>query len=210
MTVRVAIYVFPDVEVLDFAGPFEVFTTASRVHARRSPGDPEPFAVFTVARSRDAVRARAGLRVLPDHAIGACPSPDILLVPGGVVDAELADPQVIDWVAGTSKAVSVTASVCTGAFILAKAGLLTGRSATTHWEDLADLRAAFPDVDVVGDRRWVDEGKIVTSAGIAAGIDMSLHLVARFAGDALAIATARQMDVAYSAPAREPCVLAPT
>jgi transcriptional regulator GlxA family with amidase domain len=89
----------------------------------------------------------------------------------------------------------ITPSVCTGAFLLAKAGLLNGRSATTHWEDIADLRDQFPEVCVLEHRRWVDEGRVVTSAGISAGIDMSLHLVERLAGRALALATARQLDV---------------
>lgn len=198
MTLRVAIYVFPNVEVLDFAGPFEVFTTASRVHLRRCPDQPAPFQVYTVARSDQPVQARAGLRVLPDYAVSGCPPPDILIVPGGVVDAELADPALVQWVAETSRSAALTASVCTGAFILAGAGLFAGRTATTHWEDIDDLRSGFPDIAVVGDRRWVDEGSVASSAGIAAGIDMSLHVVARFAGPELARATARQMDVPYT------------
>ena len=183
MTCRVAIYVFPNIEVLDFAGPFEVFTTASRVNSRANPGHLALFEVYTVAQSHNAVQARAGLRMLPDHTFATCPKPDLLLVPGGVVTAELANSEVINWVAHLSKSASVTASVCTGAFILAKAGLLTGRRATTHWEDIEDLRVTFPSVQVVENKRWVDEGQVVSSAGIAAGIDMSLHLVARFAGD---------------------------
>lgn len=195
MTFRVAVYVFPDVEVLDFAGPFEVFTTASRVHNRRNPGQPSPFNTYTVAKLPGPVMARAGLKVLPDHTFHSCPAPDVLLIPGGVVDAELHDEKVVAWIA--QAAPSITASVCTGSFLLAKAGLLTGKSATTHWEDIADFRAAFPDVVVRKDVRWVDEGSVISSAGIAAGIDMSLHLVARLAGAELAQATARQMDVPY-------------
>lgn len=195
MTMSVALYLFPKVEVLDFAGPYEVFTTASRVHGRRHPGAELPFRVFTVARSREPVRARAGLRALSDHALADCPPIDLLLVPGGVVDDEVADAELVRWVRERSAAATLTASVCTGAFILAEAGLLDGRAATTHWEDVADLRARYPRVDVREDLRWVDEGRIVSSAGIAAGIDMSLHLVARFAGPELARATARQMDV---------------
>ncbi|HMW16854.1 MAG TPA: DJ-1/PfpI family protein [Accumulibacter sp.] len=197
MTLSVAVYIFPEVEVLDFAGPFEVFTTASRVFGRRHPGEPAPFTVFTVAQSLQPVRARAGLSVVPDFAIRSCPTPDVLLIPGGVVDQELRDSALIAWVAENARNAVITASVCTGSFILAKAGLLTGRSATTHWEDLADFRAAFPEVIVRDGVRWVDEGSIVSSAGIAAGIDMSLHLVARLAGEDLAQATARQMDVPY-------------
>ena len=144
------------------------------------------------------MRARAGLNVLPNFSLQNCPAPHVLVVPGGVVDKEVGDANVIDWVRNQSAQAMITASVCTGAFILAKAGLLEGRTATTHWEDIADLQAEFGNVLVREGVRWVDEGAIVTSAGIAAGIDMSLHLVSRIAGKELAIATARQMEVPYS------------
>lgn len=197
MTLAVAILLFPDVEVLDFAGPYEVFTTASRVHGRQQ-ADSEPlFRVFTVAEHEGLVRARAGLEVRPDFSLTAHPAPDVLIIPGGVVDAELAKPEVIRWIAAQAGHARLTASVCTGAFLLAQAGLLGGRTVTTHWEDIADLRTRFPDLTVREDCRWVDEGTIVTSGGISAGIDMSLHLVARLAGRELAVATARQMEVAW-------------
>ena len=197
MTIAVAIYLFKNVEVLDFAGPFEVFTTASRVFLKQNPGTPAPFKVFTVAKTSAPVQARAGLKTLPDFSRNDCPRVDLLLMPGGVVDEELQDELVIDWVRATSSLAQLTASVCTGAFLLAKAGLLDGKQATTHWEDIADLRSQFPRVRVREGVRWVDEGAVVTSAGIAAGIDMSLHLVARLVSNELAIATARQMDVPY-------------
>ncbi len=197
MTRQVAIYIYPDVEVLDFAGPFEVFSTASRVKERRNASTAPPFITFTVARSSAPVRARAGLVVLPDHTFESSPPPDVLLIPGGVVDQELRDPVLMDWILRTSRTAKVTASVCTGSFILAMTGMLEGKSATTHWEDIADLRSQFPDVIVREGVSWVDEGSVVTSAGIAAGIDMSLHLVARLAGQELAQATARQLDVPY-------------
>ena len=198
MTYSVAIYVFPNVEVLDFAGPFEVFTTASRVFLRQNPSRPAPFSVYTVARSLLPVTARAGLRVLPDHNLDTCPTPDLLLIPGGIVEAEMAEPEVLQWIRSSSQNAKITASVCTGAFLLAKAGLLQGKSATTHWEDIADLRAQFPSLSVKEEVRWVDEGSIVTSAGIAAGIDMSLHLVSRLGSKDLALLTAKQLDVPYS------------
>lgn len=194
MHITVAIYVFPDVEVLDFAGPYEVFTTASRVHQRREPQAAAPFRVVTVARESGPVRARAGLQVIPDHTFATCPAVDLLLVPGGVVTAELDMPTVAAWIARTAASATLTASVCTGAFLLAQAGLLDGNPATTHWEDIADMRAMFPGVTVLDERRWVDAGPVVTSAGISAGIDMSLHLVERLGGRELALATARQMD----------------
>jgi transcriptional regulator GlxA family with amidase domain len=119
---------------------------------------------------------------------------DVLIVPGGVVDAELARADVIAWIARTAPTTRITASVCTGAFLLAKAGLLDGRRATTHWEDVDDLRRQFPRVTVETGPAWIDEDRIVTSAGISAGIDMSLHLVSRLAGEPLARETALQME----------------
>ena len=198
MSTTVAIYLFPDIEVLDFAGPYEVFTTASRVFKRLNPNLDEPFCVVTTAKTKSIVRARAGLNILPDFSIQDCPAADLLIIPGGVVDKELLDEPLIEWVRTRSSQASITASVCTGAFILAKAGLLHGRAATTHWEDISDLRAQFPGVIVRDAVRWVDVGDIVTSGGIAAGIDMSLHLVGRIAGIKLAVATARQMEVPFS------------
>jgi transcriptional regulator GlxA family with amidase domain len=197
MTIFVGIYLFKNVEVLDFAGPFEVFTTASRVSLRRSPDNEAPFKVFTIAKTTGVVQARAGLKTLPDFSFSECPRVDLLLIPGGVVDEEVRDESVISWVRATAAGTQLTASVCTGAFILAKAGLLDHKKVTTHWEDIDDLRIQFPEIKVQGDVRWVDEGRIISSGGIAAGIDMSLHLVARLAGSQLAEATARQMDVPY-------------
>ncbi|WP_027159923.1 DJ-1/PfpI family protein [Methylobacter luteus] len=194
MTTAVAIYVFTDMEVLDFAGPYEVFTTASRVFKRCNPHAPDPFHVFTVAREASTVRARAGLVVTPDYTFATCPPMDLLLIPGGVVTAELATPAVTAWISRVAAEVQLTASVCTGSFLLAQAGLLEAKPATTHWEDIADMRTMFPGLTVLEKRRWVDAGPVVTSAGISAGIDMSLHLVDRLMGRELAVNTARQMD----------------
>jgi transcriptional regulator GlxA family with amidase domain len=198
-TLSVAIYVYPEVEVLDFAGPYEVFTTASRVHRKKALRGPEPFKVFTVAREEGTVRARAGLVVTPDFTMEKYQHPpvDVLVVPGGVVTAELELPMVTDWIRGVAAKTQITASVCTGAFLLAQAGLLDGRKVATHWEDVEELRAVFPKVTVLDEGRWVDEGSVVTSAGISAGMDMSLHLVERLAGRELAVLTARQMDYAW-------------
>jgi transcriptional regulator GlxA family with amidase domain len=191
---NVGIYVFDEVEVLDFAGPFEVFSTASRLFCRAQPGAEPPFQVFTVGASRSPVSARGGLVVQPRFSFADHPALHVLLVPGGVVTAELDRPRVIAWVAVQSATAEVTASVCTGAFLLARARLLKGKSATTHWEDIADLRAMAPATRVVQGVRWVEEGSVLTSAGISAGLDMSLHIVARLAGHDLAARTARQMD----------------
>lgn len=192
---RIGILVFDEVELLDMAGPYEVFTTASRVHGRSQPPGADPlFTVTTVARSRAPVRARAGLQLLPDATLQDHPSLDLALVPGGVVDAELARPEVIAWIAAQQASTRMLAAVCTGALLLAQAGVLDGREATTHWEDLDALRALRPAVRVREGVRWVDEGDVITSAGISAGIDMSLHLVQRLHGRELALRTARQMD----------------
>lgn len=198
---HVAILVFDDVEALDLGGPYEVFTTASRMHLRLHPGATEPFRVTCVARSTAPVRARAGLRVLPDAAfadLASAPPPDVLIVPGGVVDAAAACPDTRAWVAQAATGAQITASVCTGAFILAAAGVLTHGPATTHWEDVADLRRQYPALEVQDNVRWVDRGALVTSAGISAGIDMSLHLVSRLAGAPMAQRTARQMDTPWN------------
>ena len=195
VTLNVGIFVFDDVEVLDFAGPFQVFTTAQRV-ARPDT----PFATFTVGQSAE-VLARGGLTIEPSYIVGREPHIDVLIVPGGVVTDELAKPAVIDWIAARSARAQLTASVCTGAFLLAKAGVLDGKKATTHWEDIDDFRKSFPGIPIDAEARFVDEGRIVTSAGISAGIDMSLHLVERLAGEPLARRTARQMDYRWQ---REP------
>lgn len=194
MPQRIAIYVFDDVEVLDFAGPYEVFTTAARVHARRSGNTAALFEVFTVAHRAGTVRARAGLPVVPDYIFGTHPDIDVLIIPGGVIDAQMTETAVTTWIAATAARTSLTASVCTGAFLLAQAGLFDGHPATTHWEDIADLRARFPSLQVQEGVRWVDNGSVVSSAGISAGIDMSLHLVERCAGRELALATAKQLE----------------
>jgi transcriptional regulator GlxA family with amidase domain len=194
MTRTIGIFVFDEVEVLDFAGPYEVFTCAARVHARLAPGTLPPFKVLTIGQHAAMLRARAGLSVFPEAAFDDAPAIDVLIVPGGVVAAELDKPDVIAWIAGMAGHCELVASVCTGAMLLAQAGLLNGEDATTHWEDIEQLRQMFPQVRVRAGQRWIDQGKVVTSGGISAGIDMSLHLVERLAGRELALRTARQME----------------
>lgn len=191
--IRVALLAYDGVEALDFAGPFEVFTTAARGHARTTPGDPV-FEVVAVAAGPGPVRARAGLELLPSATVADAGVVDVLVVPGGVVDGVREDRAVLDWLARVHATTRLTASVCTGAFVLAAAGILTGGPVTTHWEDLDDLAAQFPALEVVGERRWVRQGRVFTSAGISAGIDLSLHLVEVLAGRELAVRTARQLD----------------
>lgn len=202
-TRTIGIYVYDGVEALDLAGPFEVFSDAALVAARLAPGVVPPFRVFTIAASGAAVTAAGGLLVEPHFTIAAHPALDVLVVPGGAVEAELAHGSVVAWIAATHQTAQITFSVCTGAFLLGEAGLLTGRSATTHWDDIAELGRRFPDTRVVDDARWVDEGSVVTAAGISAGLDASLHVVARLAGDDLARETARYMDYRWRSDPRE-------
>jgi len=200
MTMRVLILTFDGVEALDFAGPFEVFTTASRVEQRLRPGSPALFEVASVAHAAagQPIQARAGLQLLANHTLADSPAADVLIVPGGVVDAPMASPQTLRWIADQAADAKIVASVCTGAFLLAQSGVVTNDPVTTHWEDIAELRERFPSLDVREDVRWVDNGRIVSSAGISAGIDMSLHLVERLAGLELAERTARQMDYEWN------------
>lgn len=190
---NVGIYIYDQSEVLDFSGPFEVFSTASRV----CKGD-KPFDVFMISETGDAVVARAGYKVSPCYGFNDHPEIDVLIVTGGVHVSEMGKRQVIEWIYQQSQNASVAASVCTGAFLLAKAKILEEHKVTTHWEDIADLKSMFPQLNVVENVCWVDEGKIITSGGISAGIDMSLHLVSRLHSNELAEKTARQMNFAWT------------
>jgi len=186
---NIGLYIYNRAEVLDFSGPFEVFSTASRVCR-----DNDPFVVFLIGETGKAVTARAGYRVIPHYGFDDHPLIDVLVVAGGVHDDEMCKMAVIDWIAQQAKTAEIVASVCTGAFLLAETGLLQGRQVTTHWQDVDNLRTRYPDLTVTDGCRWVDEGNILTSGGISAGIDMSLHLVARLHSPALAHKTARQME----------------
>lgn len=191
--INTAIYIYDQAEVLDFSGPFEVFSTACRVFEGSGP-----FNVFLVGQSGETVVARAGYRVIPDYGFHHHPDIDVLIVAGGVHADEMTKPEVIEWIYSQANKAGIVASVCTGAFLLAKAGVLQKHRATTHWEDIPDLREAFPGLEVLEGVRWVDEGKLITSAGITAGIDMSLHLVDKLCGKALAEKTARQMAFSWT------------
>jgi transcriptional regulator GlxA family with amidase domain len=190
----IGILLYDDVEVLDVAGPFEVFSVATRVASRRSPAATTPFGVWLLSKDGRPVRARAAFPMTPDLALADAPPLDVLLVPGGVSNAVERDEAVTGWIRERADTAEVVASVCTGAFVLAAAGLLDGLVTTTHWEDAADLADRYPAVTVDPARRWVDHGRVATSAGISAGIDLALHLVERFEGEDLARAAARQMD----------------
>ncbi len=190
---KIGIYIYDQAEVLDFSGPFEVFSTASRICTSG-----EPFKVFLVGETGDIVTARGGYRVYPSYGFHNHPEIDVLVVVGGVHTKEMSKAQVIDWISKTGKKARLVASVCTGAFLLAKARILTTQNVTTHWGDISDLRSSYPDLTVLESKRWVDEGTIVTSAGISAGIDMSLHLVGRLHSSDLAEKTAIRMEFIWT------------
>lgn len=202
MTINIGIYIYERAEVLDFSGPFEVFTTATRVAGREADKHGEPvFNTWLISQHGGLVTARAGYQVMSDFSMEEHPHLDVLLISGGDHTDEMHKRPVQQWLAGAAAKAGVVASVCTGAFLLAAAGILKNQNVTTHWEDKADLQRQFPNLQVDPDpeTRWVVAGNIVTSAGITAGIDMSLYLVSRLISPSLARATATQME--FSSPA---------
>jgi transcriptional regulator GlxA family with amidase domain len=200
-TRKVAVFLFDDVEVLDFAGPFEVFSVAGL----RTMSQP-PFEVFTVAQ-KASIRARNGLVISPTYTFETCPQPDILVVPGGGgyhpdgqpfgSRREMHNPILLDWIRQLYPGLELLTSVCTGALILGQAGLLEGLCATTHFMAMNSLRQISPNIEVVEKVRWVDNGKIILSAGVSAGIDMSYHIVEKLFGEAVALEGARYAQYDY-------------
>jgi transcriptional regulator GlxA family with amidase domain len=194
---RIGILIFPDVEVLDFCGPFEVFST-TRLKEPRERADPCPFEVKLVAETLSPVTCTGGLRVLPDHDFGSCPPLDVLVVPGGYGTREqVTNPAVVAWVKTQAAGAKWVTSVCTGSFLLGVAGLLKDKPATTHWQSLDRMAAAFPDVSVDRERQVVECGNVLTLAGISAGIDLALLLVAKLLSEPVARATAKHMEYPY-------------
>ena len=194
---RVGIVVFEDIEVLDFCGPFEVFA-ATRLNEANRREEPSPFEVWLVAEKNAPVVTSGGMKVIPHHTFASCPRLNILVVPGGWgTRRELNNPAMLAWLRLRAPEVEILTSVCTGAMLLGAAGLLDGRRATTHWRSLDWMRESFPAVTVEYDQHVVEDGPILTSAGIAAGIDLALKVVARYHGEAVARATARHMEYPY-------------
>lgn len=193
---RVAVLLYDGVEILDVAGPLEVFTSTT---IEREGRQARAFEVYTVAeRSKPVTANNAGKTFLPDYTLASAPAPQILIVPGGDTAGAEANRALLGWIQKISEGTEVTASVCTGAFLLAKVGLLKGKPATTHWYFLDRLAGEYPDVEVKRDVRFVDAGRVITSAGVSAGIDMALHVVERYHGRDAARSTARVMQ--YESP----------
>jgi transcriptional regulator GlxA family with amidase domain len=194
---RVGIVLFDDIEVLDFCGPFEVFS-ATRLNEEKRREELSPFKVLLVAEKKAPVVTTGGMKVIPDHTFENCPRLDILVVPGGWgTRKELKNPAMLDWLRIRAAEVETLTSVCTGSMLLGFAGLLDGRHATTHWRSLDWMRESFPSVTVEVDKHVVEDGRVFTSAGISAGIDMALKVVARYCGEVVARATADHMEYPY-------------
>ena len=186
---NIGIYIYNDAEVLDFSGPFEVFSVASRFL-----DDTKKFNVLLISEDKTTITARGGYEVNSNFTFKNHPPLDVLLVVGGVHTEELKKEKVLTWIKEQSLGVDFISSVCTGAFLLAQAKVITNEKVTTHWEDIDALKNEYPKLNVLRNVRWVDEGHIITSAGISAGIDMSLHLVSKIHGNDLAHKTAKQMQ----------------
>lgn len=183
--IRVAFMLGRGANVVDTTGPWEVFQDVML------PGDDHrhPFELYTVAASRDLVEMTGGLKVAPHFTIANAPQPHVIVVP-----AQASHPAMLAWLSKAAAGADVTMSVCTGAFQLARAGLLNGHAATTHHQFWDKFAAEFPDVELRRGLRFVDSGRIATAGGLTSGFDMALHVVARYFGDAVAETTARYLE----------------
>ena len=199
----IGILLFEGVDLLDAGGPYEVFVTANRLAAR--DGRAEPFVVRTFTVDGQPVTAYGGLGLTPSARITADTPCDVFIVPGTVdIERIVQDARLQAIITTSLRTSSVTASVCTGAFLLARAEALADRAWTTHWEDIDDLAQVAGEAGARRDVRWVDSGSVVTAGGLTCGIDMALHLVDRFVDRSLATRTARQIDYAWNPQAAPP------
>jgi transcriptional regulator GlxA family with amidase domain len=193
----VGILIFDDVEVLDFCGPFEVFSVA---RAPEKDGEEDAlFRAITIAEEDRIINCRGGLLVQPHYTIANHPQLDIVVVPGGRgTRRERYNKHLLDWITLQDQKIELLTSVCTGSFLLAEAGKLDGLQATTHWASVDHMRETYESVSMQADTRFVDQGRIITSAGISAGIDMALHIVERLHGSDAAAYTARRMEYEWT------------
>ncbi len=184
----VAILVFTGMDIQDFAGPADVFFYAGAEAGKVA------FKQFAVAKTMDPITSQGFVKIVPNYTFANCPKPDILVVPGGGVNGVLNDEETMKWIKDTGLASEQVLSVCTGALVLQSAGFLDGIKATTHWGSITKLREQAPNTTVLENVRYADSGRIVTSAGVSAGIDMSLHVVAKLLGFETAQKTAHRME----------------
>ncbi|GAB4032859.1 DJ-1/PfpI family protein [Spirosoma gilvum] len=179
---NVAIFIHNGVEILDFAGPSEVFAST------------EGFNVYTVSLTKEPILSQGFIKITPTYSLTDCPTPDIVVLPGGKTGPFLENKPLIEWIKHSATQAEVMLSVCTGAGLLAKAGLLDGKQATTFHSYIAPLQRATPKAEILANTRFVDNGQIITTAGVSAGIDGALHVVAKLKGQAIANQTARYME----------------
>ena len=194
--INVGIFIFDEVEVLDFAGPFEVFSRTRLLkgaESRRSD-DSAPFNPFTVSMDTEHLTATGGLKIIADYTFNNFPKIDILIVPGGYGTRTLLNNEILlKWIKAVSDKANITASVCTGSLLLAKAGLLEGKRATTHWGAIEALKSISKDIHVISDRRVVND-EIITSAGVSSGIDMAFMIVENLYGEQVASDTSKYIE----------------
>jgi transcriptional regulator GlxA family with amidase domain len=193
--IPIAFLVSEGATVIDFTGPWEVFQDTMVPGRGESHDEQMPFQLFTVADGAAPVHATGGLQIVPDHTLDDAPVPRVIVVP-----AMRASARVLDWLRATSPRTDLTMSVCTGAFVLARAGLLDGRAATTHHEFLDRFAHEFPKVRVQRGRRFVESGGVATAAGLTSGIDLALRVVERYFGAEVAATTARYLEYERSGP----------
>jgi transcriptional regulator GlxA family with amidase domain len=187
--INVGILIFNEVEVLDFAGPFEVFSIAEKDRIKL-------FKVSIISEKGGIIHARNGLKIQSDADFNYAPEIDILIIPGGygAEEIEIKNKNLLNWIKMQKGKVKILASVCTGAFLLAEAGILDHKKATTHWMDISRLENDYPQINVVKNTRFVDEDHVITSGGISSGINMSFHIIKRLFGAEIAEMTARRME----------------
>ena len=194
--INVGIFIFDEVEVLDFAGPFEVFSRTRLLkgaESRRS-NDSAPFNPFTVSIDKKPLTATGGLKIIADYTFNNFPKIDILIVPGGYGTRTLLNNEILlKWIKAVSDKANITASVCTGSLLLAKAGLLEGKRATTHWGAIEALKSISKDIQVITERRVVND-EIITSAGVSSGIDMAFMIVENLYGEEVASDTSKYIE----------------
>lgn len=193
----VGILIFNDIEVLDFCGPFEVLSV-TRLDELKRIDTISPFDVKLISATKDVVLTTGGMKIVPDFDFGTCPKLDILIVPGGMGTRKLMyDENILDFVRKKSNEVEILTSVCTGSLILANAKLLEKVNATTHWKSLERMENEFKNIIVCKDKHFIEDGNIITSAGISAGIDMTLYIVKKYFGEEVSRATAKYMEYTY-------------
>ncbi len=193
----VGILIYPDVEVLDFCGPFEVFAT-TRLDEETRRESHSPIRQLLVSESTELVRTSGGMKILPDADFETCPRLDMLLVPGGHgIRALFHQPECLEWLKRMAQQVDRIASVGTGSLLLGEAGLLVGKNATTHFNSVDFFRERFPRTSLRPELPLAIDGNITTANSIRAGIDMALYLVAQIYGQTIARTAARQMEYPY-------------